>query len=88
MNILPSILYPLQMFPLRQCNCVPTDINKALSNFSWHGKTPRLGLRTLRLPKDKGSLWFPNFKFYNWACYMRVIRVAEELHQLQTENAQ
>ena len=62
MNVLPRILYPMQMLPLKINNSVFSDIDKAISKFIWHVKKPRLSLKTLRLPKEGGGLSFPDFK--------------------------
>ena len=73
MNVLLRILYPMQMLPLKINNSVFSDIDKAISKFIWHGKRPRLSLKTLRLPKESGGLSMPDFKLYNWACHMRTV---------------
>ncbi len=82
MNVLPRILYPMQMLPLRINNSVFSDIDKAISKFIWHGKKPRLGLKTLQLPRESGGLSLPDFKLYNWAC----VRVAETFYGSYTGN--
>lgn len=73
MNVLPRILYPMQMLPLRINNSVFSDIDKAISRFIWHGKKPRLSLKTLRLTRENGGLSLPDFKLYNWTCHMRIV---------------
>ena len=42
MNVLPRILYPMQMLPLRITRRAFLGMERALSNFIWHGKRPRL----------------------------------------------
>ncbi len=73
MNVLPRILYPMQMLPLRINKSVFCDINKVISKFIWHGKKPRLNFKTLQLPRERGGLSLPNFMFYNWACHARIV---------------
>uniref|UniRef100_A0A669E7Y6 Reverse transcriptase domain-containing protein n=1 Tax=Oreochromis niloticus TaxID=8128 RepID=A0A669E7Y6_ORENI len=73
MNVLPRLLYPLQMLPKTRTKKTVKEIEKDLSRFIWRGKKPRLSMKTLQLPKDKGGLAFPNILLYNWSCHSRVI---------------
>lgn len=59
MNVLPRILYPIQMLPLRINKRAILDIERFLSNFIWHGKRPRLKMKILQLPVDRGVKLFP-----------------------------
>lgn len=58
MNILLRLLYPLQMLPLWITQKVSCDMEKVFSKFIWRGKKPRLGIRTLQMPTDRGGLGF------------------------------
>lgn len=73
MNILPRLLYPLQMLPLWISRKVAFDIERAFSKFIWHGKRPRQKIKILQLPSDEGGLGLPNITYYNWACHARFL---------------
>lgn len=64
-NVLPRILYPMQMLPLKINRRVILDIEGLLSKFILHGKKSRLKIKTLQLPIDKGGQALPNFLYYN-----------------------
>lgn len=71
MNVLPRLLYPLQMLPLYLTKKTNKDLERAVSKFIWHGKKPRLRLKVLQLSTDMGGRALPNLIFYNWACHAR-----------------
>uniref|UniRef100_A0A3B3HFX9 Reverse transcriptase domain-containing protein n=1 Tax=Oryzias latipes TaxID=8090 RepID=A0A3B3HFX9_ORYLA len=73
MNALPRLLYPMQMLPFRINTFAILDIQRSISRFVWHGKRPRLKMRTLQLPVNKGGQALPNFLYYNWACHARIV---------------
>lgn len=73
MNVLPRILYPMQMLPLKISRRIILDIEGLLSKFIWHGKKARIKMKTLQLPIDRGGQALPNFLYYNWACHARII---------------
>lgn len=73
MNILPRLLYPLQMLPLWIPRRVISDLEKAFSQFIWHNKKPRIKIKTLNLPVERGGLALPNLRYYNWACHTRIV---------------
>lgn len=72
MNVLPRLLHPMQMLPLWITRQIVKSIQKDLSKFIWHGKRPRLKMKTLELPIDRGGLGLPIILFYNWACHARI----------------
>lgn len=74
MNVLPRILYPMQMLLLRINNRVFSDIDKAVSKFIWQGKKVHLSLKVLRLPK--GGFSMPDFRLYYGVSYAYCFRVA------------
>lgn len=41
--------------------------------FLWHNKKPMIRIKTLQLPVEQGSFALPNFRFYYWACHIRII---------------
>src|SRR4029434_3193092 len=63
MNVLPRLLYPLQMLPLYLTKKVNRELEKAASKFIWHGKKPRQRLKILQLPTDMGGRSLPNLIF-------------------------
>lgn len=73
MNILPRLLYPMQMLPLWISKKVILDLEKAFSRYIWHNKKPRIKFKSLQLPVERGGLALPNLRFYNWACHIRII---------------
>ena len=73
MNILPRLLYPLQMLPLWVFKKDVKNLEKAFSKFIWHGKRPRQKFKLLQLPTSKAGLAMPNLLFYNWSCHARYI---------------
>uniref|UniRef100_A0A669DWM5 Reverse transcriptase domain-containing protein n=2 Tax=Oreochromis TaxID=8139 RepID=A0A669DWM5_ORENI len=86
MNVLPRLLYPLQMLPITVSKKIVKEIEKDLSMFIWRGKKPRLSMKTLQLPKDKGGLAFPNILLYNWSCHSRVIHEWIHAYRKETKN--
>lgn len=72
-NILPRLLYPLQMLPLWISKKVILDLERAFSRFIWHNKKPRIRIKTLQLPWEQGGLSLPNLRYYNWAYHTRII---------------
>uniref|UniRef100_A0AAY4BML7 Reverse transcriptase domain-containing protein n=3 Tax=Denticeps clupeoides TaxID=299321 RepID=A0AAY4BML7_9TELE len=73
MNILPRLLYPLQMLPLWLSRKICTQLESAFSRFIWNGKKPRQKIRSLQMPVELGGLAMPNILYYNWACHSRFI---------------
>ena len=73
MNILPRLLYPIQMLP----NYFPAKYFKAIhsmiSRFIWKNKRPRLKLEKLHLSVKEGGLSLPNVMYYHWASQIRYI---------------
>lgn len=65
MNILPRILYPMQMLPLWFPKNNILDLERSFSKFIWQGKKARIKLKILQLPVDSGGQALPNLKFYN-----------------------
>ena len=55
MNILPRLLYPMQMIPLWITRKIVKSFERDLSKFIWHDKKPRLKMKTLQLPVDRGG---------------------------------
>ena len=73
MNILPRLLYPLQMIPLLLSGKVLRLLNGWLSDFIWSKRKPRLKVAKLQLPSSKGGLDLPNIRWYQLASRLRFI---------------
>ena len=73
MNILPRLLYPLQMIPLLLSGKVLKLLNGWLSDFIWNKRKPRLKVAKLQLPSSKGGLDLPNIRWYQLASHLRFI---------------
>lgn len=71
MNVLPRLLYIIQMLPIYIPSKIFTKIHSAVGVFVWNNKRPRMEFRKLQLPIKKGGLGIPNFKFYHWAAQLK-----------------
>lgn len=71
MTSFAKLLYPMQTLPLQIHTTDIRKINKALTDFLWQGKRPKIALQKLWLPKPEGGLNVPNIKLYNQACLLR-----------------
>lgn len=73
MNVLPRLLYPIQMIPVIFSNGVIKDLNGWLSSFIWSKRRPKLKMATLQLPGSVGGLDLPNIRTYQLSTHMRYI---------------
>ena len=73
MNILPRLLYPLQMIPVLLPSKVVKIIEGWLSSFIWSKRRPRLKLAKLQLSVSEGGLELPNIKWYQVAAQLRFV---------------
>ena len=73
MNVLPRILYPLQMVPVLLTNKVIKVLEGWLSSFIWSGRKPRLKMSKLQMAGVDGGLDLPNIRYYQLAAHLRVI---------------
>lgn len=64
MNVLPHILFFLQMLPIPLPRIFFDQLAKMLSNFIWNSRKPRIALRLLNRPKRTGGLGIPHIKRY------------------------
>lgn len=48
-------------------------LNKAMSDFIWAGRKPKVKLDTLQLPKEQGGWGLPNIESYIWSIQARII---------------
>lgn len=63
MNVLPRILYPLQMLPLWMPRKVASSIEKLFSEFVWHGKKPREKNKDFTNANQSWWSWPPQYTF-------------------------
>ncbi len=63
-NILPRFIYLFHSIPFKIPKYICKDLNKAISTFLWHKKTPRVSLTTRQAPYAKGALNLPNVRLY------------------------
>ena len=73
MNVLPRILYPLQMIPVLLTGKVIKELEGWLSSFIWSGRKPRLKLSKLQMAGVDGGLDLPNIRYYQLAAHLRVM---------------
>ncbi len=73
MNVLPRLLYPLQMIPILLSNKVIKMLEGWLSSFIWSKRRPRLKMTKLQMAGCEGGLDVPNLRFYQLASHLRVI---------------
>lgn len=71
MAILPKFLYLFQSLPLSLPKSFFKEINGEFCRFIWNNRKPRLRLRLLYLPYDRGGLQMPSVQWYYWAAQLR-----------------
>lgn len=72
MNILPKILYPLQMLPDSIPNVTFRSIDKIFTQFLWQGQKVRMKISKLQHMKEQGGLGGPKCTFLaHWAAQLR-----------------
>lgn len=71
MNILPRLMYPLQMLP----NSIPSswfiNLDKMFTQFIWQGKKVRMKISKLQRDKKDGGLGVPHIRLYYSSVQMR-----------------
>ena len=73
MTVLPKILYPTSMLFMNLTTSDITTINKAMSDFIWNGRKPKIKLVVLQLPKEEGGWGLPNIEYYILSIQARII---------------
>ncbi len=73
MNVLPRLLYPIQMIPILFSNRVLKDLNSWLSLFIRSKRRPRLKMAVLQLPSSTGGSGIPNIKLYQLSAHLRFV---------------
>ena len=80
MTILPRFLYAMQTIPIFLPSSFFSSYRKACTSFIWRGKSPRIKLSRLNLPKNKGGIALPDLKKYHQATLLTRI-VDWNIHQ-------
>ncbi len=73
MNVLPRILYLMQMIPNSIPNSFFKDVHRTISRFIWKNKRAKIRLEKLQLPVESGGLAVPNLQYYHWSIQMKNI---------------
>lgn len=73
MNILPRFMYLYQSLPSYVDKKFFQTLNKYLTKFIWKKASPRIALKTLTKPKEKGGLELPDFQQYYWSCQAKAM---------------
>uniref|UniRef100_A0AAR2KU95 Reverse transcriptase domain-containing protein n=1 Tax=Pygocentrus nattereri TaxID=42514 RepID=A0AAR2KU95_PYGNA len=73
MSILPIFLYLFQCLPVFLPKSFFKDIDKAVTNFIWSGKVPRIRKPILQKSKIDSGLALPNFFYYYLAANVQKI---------------
>lgn len=89
MNVLPRFLFLFQSLPVTVPHTTFKLLDKLITKFIWQNKRPRVRLKVLYSPKDKGGLALPHFKSYYWAAQLKALvtwcRMDTETRWLQLE---
>ncbi len=75
MTLLPKVLYTTSMLFVNLNTNDIKIINKAISDFIWNGRKPKIKLETLQLPKNQGGWGLPNIENYILSLQARIISV-------------
>lgn len=73
MNILPRLLYPIQMVPIIFPHKAIKNLNGWFSLFRWAGRKPRLKIATLCLSSSKAGLDLPDIRKYQLCACLCII---------------
>uniref|UniRef100_A0A3P9QCK9 Reverse transcriptase domain-containing protein n=1 Tax=Poecilia reticulata TaxID=8081 RepID=A0A3P9QCK9_POERE len=73
MIILPQLIYPVSMLFLFIDSKDLAGINKAISEFIWAGRKPKIKTEVLQLPRALGGWALPNIENYVLSLHARII---------------
>ncbi len=73
MNVLPKFLYMFRCLPIFLPKSFFRSIDKAIMNFIWAGKIPRISKDFLQRPRTKGGLALPKLIYYYWVTNIQKI---------------
>lgn len=75
MIILPQLIYPVSMLFLFIDSKDLAGINKAISEFIWAGRKPKIKAEILQLPRALGGWALPKIENYVLSLHARIISV-------------
>ena len=81
-NVLPRLLYPIQMIPVMFLHKTIKQLNSWFSSFIWPKKKARLKIATLCLPSSEGGLDLPDIRKFQLSVHLRII--ADWVHNKST----
>lgn len=64
MNVLPRILFYMQMLPIRLPKTFFKQVSNLITTFIWNSKKPRIPMKVLRCSKRYGGLGVPDLQRY------------------------
>lgn len=73
MNVLPRLLYPIQMIPILFNHKIVKRLNGWFKSFIWSKRRPRIKLSVLQLPGKMGGMDLPDIKRYQLSAHLRYI---------------
>ena len=73
MNVLPRLLYPVQMIPILFNHKVVRQVNGWFSSFIWSKRRPRIRLSVLQSSSVKGGMGLPDVQRYQLSAHLRYI---------------
>lgn len=73
MNVLPRLLYPVQMIPILFNHKTVKKLNGWFSSFIWGKRRPRIRILVLQSPSARGGLDLPDIKRYQLSAHLRYI---------------
>ena len=73
MNVLPRLLYPIQMIPILFNNKIVKKLNGWFSSFIWSKRRPRIRMSVLQSSSAEGGLDLPDIKRYQLSAHLRYI---------------
>ena len=64
MNILPRFLFLFKALPIYIVSNIFKQWDSLITQFIWNGRKPRIKMKYLKSPKEKGGLDLPNLQDY------------------------
>lgn len=74
MNILPRFLFLFKALPIYIVSNTFKQWDSIIMKFIWNGRKPRIKMKYLKLPKERGSLDLPNLQAYYQAAQVRNVK--------------